>query len=94
MNQLSLVGLICFYIVFVLYCLQRRVVYYSLELLYAHNQNYSICADYDVVLRMYLDGRTFKKVPVIINNYGTNGVSSLHPIKAYWKNYGFSVISV
>ena len=27
---------ICFYIVFVLYCLQRRVVYYSLELLYAH----------------------------------------------------------
>lgn len=35
-NQLSLVGLICFYIVFVLYCLQRRVVYYSLELLYAH----------------------------------------------------------
>ena len=32
-NQLSLVGLICFYIVLVLYCLQRRVLYYFLELL-------------------------------------------------------------
>lgn len=60
----------------------RRTTHLS----YLYDQNYSICADYDVVLKMYLDGRIFKKVPVIINNYGTNGVSSLHPIKAYWQN--------
>ena len=57
----------------------RRTTY----LFYLYNKNYSICADYDAVLKMYLDGR---KNPVIINDYGTNGVSSLHPIKAYWQN--------
>lgn len=60
----------------------RRTTHLS----YLYDQNYSICADYDVVLKMYLDGYIFKKIPVIINNYGTNGVSSLHPIKAYWQN--------
>ena len=35
-NQFEPCGAYLLYIVFVLYCLQRRVIHYSLELLYAH----------------------------------------------------------
>ena len=40
------------------------------------DMNYSIAADYKMMLKMYLEGRKFQHIPCVVANYALGGISS------------------
>ena len=43
---------------------------------YLYNCDYKIAADYDLLIRMYLDGISFKHIPIPIVRFMEDGISS------------------
>ena len=54
---------------------------------YFYNLNYHIAADYDAVLRMYLDDKRFEYTNVCIVNYDVTGVSAKRMIQTHREIY-------
>jgi len=57
------------------FCHQSTFVRTELLRKYRFNEKYKICADYDMFLRMYKDGITYKKINIVISRYIADGVS-------------------
>lgn len=49
---------------------------------YKYNESYKLCADYDMFLRMYIDGLKFFQVKTIIADYSIEGISGDRTIEA------------
>lgn len=62
-------------------CHQALIFNTSIHKEYKYNLNYPICADYEVILKMYKDKINFKKIDVPIVKYLPDGFSDLNKEK-------------
>ena len=66
-----------------IFCHQAIVFRVSIHKCYRYNLNYKIVADYDAVLRMYLDNRKFYYVDECFVNYDATGLSANKMIETH-----------
>lgn len=52
---------------------------------FSFNTNYKIAGDYDLILRLYLAGQSFKYYPIFISSFSLNGVSNTNYLQAIFE---------
>ena len=52
-----------------------------------YNCQYNLVADYDLMFRLYIEGRKFEHIPIYLIDYDTDGLSAKNMVRTYREIY-------
>lgn len=64
-------------------CHQSILIKSSILKKYGFNENYKLAADYDLIMKLYKENKTFLKLELIISVYCIGGISSIKTVQVF-----------